>query len=437
LKDIRKVNVLKDHLAPKKRKRRKDCPNYIDVVRSYGHATFRPDTFAKSKKMIKNEDGSFEFLLPHIQNMSIQLHISEPYYEWQQLNRWVYTSSDGEEIEVLPSICLRLFYYALCPCCKDPKQRDCADSMFAHALVGMGKIRMSEVNDKKNQIQQCTCPFDLREQNKDMWRSTKDFMTTVLCSPINFEEFQNPEISQNSHKVQEEMACAIKKERVDMNQRHLSFTNTRKLPRVRAKGTKSEVAIKPGRQDGKLVIFKRSCAYGECHDCGVEKYFTSHKRPLEWDEEFQVNIKEYQDLARNNSDKKQKELVSVTVTAKEVMQKIADKAGNVRKHLWQSRWGSHMRRYDYNTFIAGMVRYKADFSATLDINPQDKLNCAISAHAKQNVMIFSLNPNIRTIVNKAGLPFDKRFLLNIGFNFWGPSPLGAEPYRDEPGEGNL
>jgi hypothetical protein len=218
---------------------------------------------------------------------------------------------------------------------------------FAHALVGMGKIRMSEVNDKKNQIQQCTCPFHLREQNKDMWRSTEDFMTAVLCSPINFEEFKNPEISQYSHEVQEEMACAIKKERVDMNQRHLSFTNTCKLPRVRAKGSKSEVAIKPGRQDGKLLIFKRSCAYGECHDCGVEKYFTSHKCPLEWDEELQVNIKEYQDLARNNSDEKQKELVSVTVTAKEVMQKIADTAGNVIKHLWQSRWGSHMRRYDY------------------------------------------------------------------------------------------
>lgn len=179
------------------------------------------------------------------------------------------------------------------------------------------------------------------------------------------------------------------------------------------------MAIKPGRQDGKLVIFKRACAYVECPDCGIEKHFTSHKCPLEWDEELQVNIKEYQDLAGNNSDKKQKELVSVTVTAKDVMQKISDTATNVIKHLWQSRWGSHMRRYDYNTFSDGMVRYKADFSATLDINPQDKMNCAISAHAIQNVMIFSLNPSIRNIVNKAGLPFDKRFLLNIGFNFWG------------------
>lgn len=64
---------------------------------------------------------------------------------------------------------------------------------FAHALIGMGKIRMSEVNDKKNLIQQCAYAFHMREQNKDMWRSTEDFMTAVLCSPVDFEEFKNPE----------------------------------------------------------------------------------------------------------------------------------------------------------------------------------------------------------------------------------------------------
>lgn len=105
---------------------------------------------------------------------------------------------------------------------------------------------------------------------------------------------------------------------------------------------------------------------------------------------------------RNNSDKKQKELVSAIVTAEELMQKIADTAGNVIKHLWQSRWGLHMRRYDYNTFTPGMVRYKADFSATLDIHPQDQLNRAISAHVIQNVMIFSLNPVYRQVTNKLG-----------------------------------
>lgn len=214
------------------------------------------------------------------------------------------------------------------------------------------------------------------------------------------------------------MACASKKARMDQKEKTSFFNDTSTSSRVRAKGVKSELAIKRGRQDGKLVIHKRSCAYGECEDCGIGKFFMAHQCPLEWDDNLVINIKEYKDVERNNSEKKQKELVLVAVKATELMQKIADTAGNVIKHIWQSRWGSFMRRYDYNTFTAGMVRYKADFSATMDINPQDKLNCAISAHAIQNVMIFSLNPSFRTLINETNMSSQKRFITNIGFNFW-------------------
>ena len=175
-------------------------------------------------------------------------------------------------------------------------------------------------------------------------------------------------------------------------------------------------------------MFKRACAYGECSECGIEKYFTSTKCPLEWDAELEIHIKEYRDMARNNSDKKQKELVAVTVTADELMKKIADTAGSAMKHIWQSRWGSHMRRFDYNTFTEGMVRYKADFSATMDIHPQDQLNCAIAAHAIQNVMIFSLCPYQKDIINKSGLPCIKRFLKNVGFNFWASANYSLSNY---------
>lgn len=209
LKDKKTFNPLHDHLAPRKRKQRKDCPKYLDIVRSYGHATFRPDTFAKNKKMVKNEDGTYEFHLFHIQNRSIKdthesFLQSVIYHDWQYLNRWMKINPAGESVEVLPTICLRLFYYALCPCCKEPTQRDCADSLvvgFSHALVGMGKIRMSEANDRKNLIRRCPCAYHSREANKELWRSTEDFMTAMLCPPVQFEDFNNPEISQYSRKV--------------------------------------------------------------------------------------------------------------------------------------------------------------------------------------------------------------------------------------------
>ena len=188
--------------------------------------------------------------------------------------------------------------------------------------------------------------------------------------------------------------------------------------RTRYKASKSESVIKPGRQDGKLVIYQRKCAYGECDDCGIKKYFSGYKCPLEWDDEFMMEIKEYQDVDRPNSDKKQKELVVTKITGLKLMTKIERDGGAVIKHIWQSHWGSHQRRYDYNTFTSGMVRYKCDFSATLDINPQDKLNSAISAHAIQNVAIYSLMPNTREYKNSAGILIRKRFIHNIGFNYW-------------------
>ena len=217
LKDSKAVNPLHEHLKMKKRKRRKDCPLYIEVVRSYGHSVFRPDTFAKNKKMVKNEDGTYDYHMFHVQNRSIKdthksFVQSVIYHDWQYINRWEKTNDDGSIEEILPTICLRLFYYALCPCCKEPTQRDCADSMvvgFSHALVGMGKIRMSELNNRKQAIRTCECEYHSREANKESWRSTEDFMSAMLCSPVEFDEFQNPEISQYTTKVRSHFDYSI------------------------------------------------------------------------------------------------------------------------------------------------------------------------------------------------------------------------------------
>jgi hypothetical protein len=85
------------------------------------------------------------------------------------------------------------------------------------------------------------------------------------------------------------MSCSIKKERDEINAKRKTFVGD--TPKARARGVTSEIAIKSGRQDGKLIIFKRACAYGECSECGIEKYFTSTKYPLEWDAELGINIK--------------------------------------------------------------------------------------------------------------------------------------------------
>ena len=70
-----------------------------------------------------------------------------------------------------------------------------------------------------------------------------------------------------------------KKERRNAIESSKSFLSTGKNSRVRSKIVKSEFAIKPGRQDGKLMIFDKKCAYGKCANCGVEKFFTAYKCP--------------------------------------------------------------------------------------------------------------------------------------------------------------
>ena len=155
--------------------------------------------------------------------------------------------------------------------------------------------------------------------------SSFDFLLFLFLSFITKCIFSIPQ-------EQEEISCVKKRERDITNEKRGTHYTSKTEIKSRAKGVKSEILIKPGRQDGKLIIYKRTCAYGECTDCGVQKFFSSFKCPLEWDANLEVNIKEYRDMVRNNSDKKQKELVSVTVTAEELMQKIADTAGNVIKH---------------------------------------------------------------------------------------------------------
>ena len=65
----------------------------------------------------------------------------------------------------------------------------------------MGKIKLSEANNRKDLIRNCSCAYHSREANNELWRSTEDFMTAMLCAPVEFEEFDNPEISQYSRKV--------------------------------------------------------------------------------------------------------------------------------------------------------------------------------------------------------------------------------------------
>ena len=213
-KKIKRVNIYQKHLTQDKRKKRKDCPNYMSIVRSYTHDVFRIDTFAKGKVLVENENGQWEYHMQHVQNASIEdthrnFLVSQQYKDWQYQNSWIKKGNSknnktDNDIIVLPSICLRLFFYAMCPCCQNPTQRDCADSLvvgFTHALLGIGKIRNSNYINKKQLIEECDCVYHTRILNMDMWKGTHNFMLAMLCAPVELEDFSNPALSEFSRKV--------------------------------------------------------------------------------------------------------------------------------------------------------------------------------------------------------------------------------------------
>ena len=61
-----------------------------------------------------------------------------------------------------------------------------------------------------------------------------------------------------------------KKERLEDNGSKKDSLHHTSNTKTMSKVVKSEFAIKPGRQDEKLITFGKKCAYGECQKCGVE-----------------------------------------------------------------------------------------------------------------------------------------------------------------------
>ena len=85
---IKRVNASQKHKTQDKRKRRKDCPNYMSVVRNCAHDVFRIDTFPKIKVFVENKDGIWAYHMQHVQNASMEdthrnFLVSQQYADWQ------------------------------------------------------------------------------------------------------------------------------------------------------------------------------------------------------------------------------------------------------------------------------------------------------------------------------------------------------------------
>ena len=115
-----KKNIFHTVLSPKNRKIRDDKLD-LSVVRDFCHDICRLDTFASAKVYVHNYDGTYSYHQVHMKSQSIKCYYdvfqkSPEYHNWQKEN--MRTKKIGGIVStIIPTIKLRIFTNAFCPCC--------------------------------------------------------------------------------------------------------------------------------------------------------------------------------------------------------------------------------------------------------------------------------------------------------------------------------
>lgn len=89
-------------------------------------------------------------------------------------------------------------------------------------------------------------------------------------------------------------------------------------------------------------------------------------------------------------------------------------------HRWDTSWDLHHRQLLTRTFEDDTLLINTDFSATMNLDPQYRINSAISGHAIQAVFIVSHSPRLVPMPNGVL----RRVMENDVWHFWGEETKG-------------
>lgn len=118
----------------------------LEVVRDFCHLNCRLDTFNSNQRIyVRNYNDSYEYHQVHIRCESLEEYFEmfqkDPLYlNWRKENKTI----NRKNMVIFPTIKLRSFSTAFCPCCLNQRQRDCANHVqvsLQNALKGLGKLR--------------------------------------------------------------------------------------------------------------------------------------------------------------------------------------------------------------------------------------------------------------------------------------------------------
>lgn len=410
-----KQNIFVTALTPTERKVRDDKLD-LSVVRDYCHEICRLDTFATAKTYVHNYDGTYSYHPVHVKSQSVKSYYeifqqSTEYHNWQNENARIKTKGNFERR--IPTIKLRLFTNAFCPCCMNQKQRDCANHIqinYYNALKAIANMRRFQGISVP--MRDCACPGHRNENYLQCHTSVSRFMDAVLCPRIEYPMLSAQSNPSESIEIQQEMNIKVSAEK---EQNMIQIGGQRENRNIKREGA--------ARQPKSILLltwgplfscYSKECAYQQCNNCGINKFFNeANLCDIERNKDVEVLVRKYENI-QGRSRGMQMEIVEVKMNGDEIVEHLMHCAKLAVPHEWNVKWNAHARTICVNTSKADVLTLMTDFSAVLDHDVQDRLNTAVPCHSNQCIFLATHSPRTVDLNNGA----IKRIQDNDVWHLW-------------------
>ena len=170
-----------------------------------------------------------------------------------------------------------------------------------------------------------------------------------------------------------------------------------------------ELAIEAGpKQMASVEFYARQCCRAElpadarpsgnasqcehCSSCGWDVQMPSC--PIENSEEADAEWKEYRPRIEPDGRSFQDELVKVTGTRKQLMERLAKLFADWSPHDWTDRWNTHARHLTYATFLGTEMCISTDFSAQYDHKAFCTRTCEHPSRSNMDVFVVTHSPRV-------------------------------------------
>ena len=384
--DRRAAQDAEGKLAPhSERSIRKDRVD-VQCARTFWHdcEDVRLDTFAgRSAKTVKflclEDDGEGKRRLV----LKVEEHDRHTKHAGDReiYDQFTKSAAYAKHLEEHPShtIGFSLFVRAKCPCIGEPSQRECADEKkvaMREALKAFGRLRM-----------RCT--------------KARETCGGVVCTALRAAaaaRTADPDAAVGSLPEEQDPAYRFSQIHTRANWSTHMFSAAMLCPARRHE----DLELTDDDAE-RVMMYDKSCAYGDCEDCGVDERF--FECPCEYTDEVKVTQRKYVLLPRvvkgpgaNDGDddveetKLFKDLDDVEVTGKELIDYIRETATEYFTHVWNCRWANTARLNDLHKFGDNTIFIQSDYAAQLENSAQDNLTCTYRNHTNLDVFVVAHSP---------------------------------------------